>query len=501
LEIKIRFQPKQSKGWSLWDESPIERLGIGGARGGAKSGFVRRGSILRRLKYPATNGLILRRTFPDLYKSHIIKMYAEFPEIMKWYNHENKEIRFPNGSRQFFGYAEHAGDLSAFESSEFDDIVIDEGQQFSQGEIERLYVVNRSTANADITPKTVISFMPGLDEDGIPPIGLPYLKRVFADGKPEGPELEKQWAFVQAFSWDNIEWCRKELSRDGITEEQFYSWTDADRREYFLTRTVYGSTLAAMTDKDLRDAWLFGKFDVFQGQYFPHFSKERHVRPSAEVLQMLKPWYSYWLSGDWGYDHPHAIYLNAKDENNRVITFGEIWGRKVSEPDLAQAINEKCSQHKVSFKRFTFSWDAGKLSPRANPKFPKSIGQLISDGLRTEIPKPHPADSSAGSRVARARLTSMLLEDGNVVISDECKHLVECLPSLVRDPDNTEDVMKIDFAVNKVGDDAYDGWSMGLQEMLGKSIKPHAVERAELLGSYDERIIRIRQLRNQLRPA
>lgn len=495
MEIKVRFQPKQAQAWNLWDESPIERVGVGGARGGAKSGFVRRGSLLRRLKYPKTTGLILRRTFPDLYKSHIVKMHAEFPEIMKWYNHENKEIRFPNGSRQFFGYAEHAADLSAFESSEFDDVVIDEGQQFSQGEIERLYIVNRSTTNPDIVPKTVISFMPGLDESGIPPIGLPYLKRVFADGKPEGPELEKQWAFVQAFSWDNIEWCRKELTRDEISEEEFYSWTDAERREYFLTRTVYGSTLAAMTDKDLRDAWLYGKFDIFQGQYFPNFSKEKHVRPHTDVLAMLKPWFSYWLSGDWGYDHPHAVYLNAKDDQDRVITFGEIWGRKVGETDLAKAINAMCAEHKVKFKRFTFSWDAGKLSPRANPKFPKSIGQLISDALDEGIPKPHPADSSPGSRVARGRLTSMVLNDGEVIISDQCKHLIECLPSLVRDPDNTEDVLGIDFTENGIGDDPYDGWSMGLQEMLHIPHVPHEVQRERLLATYDDRIARVRSLR------
>lgn len=420
-------------------------------------------------------------------------MHEEFPEVMRWYNHENKEIRFPNGSRLFFGYAEHAADLSAFESSEFADIMPDEAQQFSKGELERLYIVNRCTSNPDITAKMIMTFMPGLDESGLPPIGLPYLKRVFADGKPEGEELRQKWSFIQAFSWDNIEWFRRELLRDEVSEEAFYSWTDADRREYFITRTAYGATLAAMTDKDLRDAWLYGKFDVFQGQYFPHFSKEKHVRPHDEVLKMLKPWYSYWLSGDWGYDHPHSVYLNAKDENDRVITFGEIWGRKVGETELGQAITKECEGHK--FRMFTFSWDAGKLSPRANPKFPQSIGQLISAALGKEVPKPHPADSSPGSRIARARLTSMLLDSGEVIISDKCKHLIECLPSLVRDPDNTEDVMKVDWSENTIGDDPYDGWSMGLQEMLKIPYKPHDVQRQELLKSYDDRIERVRELR------
>lgn len=429
--------------------------------------------LLRRLKYPNTTGLILRRTFPDLYKSHIVKMYQEFPDVMKWYNQDHKEIRFPNGSRLFFGYAEHSSDLSAFESSEFADIMPDEAQQFSQSELERLYIVNRCTTNLDITAKMLMPFMPGLDETGLPPLGLPYLKRVFVDGQVEGEEQRQKWAFIHAFSWDNVEWFRKEMIRDGISEDEFYSWSADARRDYFIERTEYGATLAAMTDKNLRDAWLYGKFDVFQGQYFSNFNKELHVKPHSLVLTMLKPWYSYWLSGDWGYDHPHSIYLNAMDENNHVITFGEIYGRKVGETELGKAITAKCAGR--DFKMFTFSWDAGKLSPRANPKFPKSIGQLISDALGDGIPKPHPADSSPGSRIARARLTSMLLDVNGITISDECKSLITCLPSLVRDPDNTEDVMKTDFSANGIGDDAYDGWSMGLQEMLGAARKSRDV--------------------------
>src|SRR5215472_9213409 len=75
LEIEVFLQPKQSMLWDLWDNQKHTRLGFGGARGGSKSGFGRRCMLLRRLKYPKTTGLVLRRTYPELYKSHIVKLF------------------------------------------------------------------------------------------------------------------------------------------------------------------------------------------------------------------------------------------------------------------------------------------------------------------------------------------------------------------------------------------------------------------------------------------
>lgn len=431
--------------------------------------------FLRRLKYPCTTGLILRRTYPQLYKSHIVKLFEEFPETRRWYNEQRKELLFPNGSRLFFGSAEHESDMTAFDSAEFADIMPDEAQEFSQAEIERLYAVNRCTSNPDIIPKMVFTFMPGRSEEGIPPRGLPYLKRVFVDHKLKGEENRREWVFLQAFSWDNIEWARKELLRDGLSEEEFYSWDSQTRCDYFLTRTEYGANLAALTDKDLREAWLYGKWDVFEGQYFPRFSEARHVRPHAEVLAMLKPWYTYWISGDWGYDHPHTIHLHAKDEHNRVITFGELWGRHVGETQLGENISKICAGRK--FKCFPFSWDAfGKL----NKTTKKSITEMIGKAMVPGIPKPTPADSSPGSRISRARLTSQLFDADMALISDACPRLIECIPSLVRDPEHTEDVLKVDHSENGIGDDPYDSYSMGLQHELG-TIKPAKVKLEEKL--------------------
>lgn len=224
-----------------------------------------------------------------------------------------------------------------------------------------------------------------------------------------------------------------------------------------------------------------GNWDVYTGQYFPQFEQPpgTHVIRHSQALLTIKPWHTHWLSGDWGYEHPHAIYKHAKDELDRVITYGEQYGRQIGERELGRLIGELCRPElnsRIPFKAFPFSWDAGKLSPRSTKTNPKSIMQLISDSLPDGVVKPFPADSSPGSRVSRARLMSMLLDSGMWKISDACPELIKCIPSLIKDEErNAEDVLKVDWSTNEIGDDPYDGASMGLQHMLGGAEKSRAV--------------------------
>lgn len=431
--------------------------------------------LLRRLKYPRTTGLIIRRTHPELYTSHIIKLFEEFPETRHWYNTSRKELNLPNGSKLFFGSAEHEKDMSNFYSTEFADIMPDEAQEFSQTELERLSASNRCTSNSDITPKMIFTFMPGASEANLPPKGLSYLKRVFVDKDLRNEEKAQKWGFIQAFSWDNIEWARKELARDRVSEDEFYSWSEDRRRDYFLDRTEYGATLAAISDVYLREAWLYGKWNIFKGQYFTNFSYERHTVPS-ETLRIEK-WWKKWISCDWGYDHPLTVHWHAQDDRGRVITYRELWGREFDEIDLGKRITDMSAGEKLDC--FPFSWDAfGKLNKTTR----KSITEMIGSAMPAGMPKPTPADASPGSRISGWRLMHHMLNAGDWSISRDCPRLIECLPSLVRDDKNPEDVLKVDYPENYIGDDPADCARYGLQYMLGASYKPRDVQLEEKLA-------------------
>jgi hypothetical protein len=234
-----------------------------------------------------------------------------------------------------------------------------------------------------------------------------------------------------------------------------------------------------------------GDWNVYTGQYFPQFEESRHVLKAADAVKLLKPWHTRWISGDWGFEHPACWHWHAKDEHNRVITYDEIWNRRVGEIEWGQLITAREAQWKARFgegyrplQSFPFSWDAGKLSPRSRPKYPKSIVQLVSDALGAGIPKPHPADSTPGSRMSGYRLMAQLLDTDHWKISDSCPRLIECLPTLIRDEDDTESVLKVDYAEgDTIGDDPADSARMGIQHMLGSPVKPKSVQLEERFQS------------------
>jgi hypothetical protein len=434
--------------------------------------------LLRRLKYPNTTGLILRRTYPELYKSHIFKLFDEYPIVRQWWNESRKEILIPgNNSRLFFGSAEHEKDMANFYSAEFADIMPDEAQEFSQDELEKLSASNRCTTNSDIVPKMVYTFMPGLSESGLPPKGLNYLKRVFPDNDTRGEENKRKWKFVQAFSWDNIEWAKKELARDGVSEDEFYSWNDAKRRDYFIERTEYGASLAALTNTYLRDAWLYGKWGVFQGQYFQNFQYDRDTVP-PETIRMER-WHRKWLSGDWGDYHPACFHWHAEDEQGIVTTYREFWCKGIGEEAMGQELGRLNAGDNLS--AFFFSWDAfGKL----NKYTKKSIVRMIGEAMPSSMPQPTPADASPGSRISGWRLMSQMIDAGMWKISRDCTKLIECLPTLVRDMQkNPEDVLKVDHSDSYIGDDPADSARYGLQNMLTPSQEPWEVTLTKALDA------------------
>jgi len=449
--------------------------------------------LLRRFQYPNTPGLIIRRTFPELYRSHIVKLFEEYPGLRSLWREQSKELIFPNGSRLFFGSAEHAGDMSAFYSTEFADIMVDEAQEFSQSELEGLTGSNRCTSNSEITPAMLFTFMPGISETGLPPKGLGYLKRVLVDGDLRGEEKRNKWGFVPVFAWDNIEWLRKELGwikdetnewrmgPDAVSEQEFYSWSHEVRRQFFIDRAEFGATLSSLTNKSLRDAWLEGKWDKFQGQYFLNFDYDVHTCEPQDIK--LRSWTRYWVSGDWGGYHPACFHLHAEDDRGCVATIAELWEVQTPEFELGRKIGAMCAGKKI--EAFPFSWDAfGKL----NKTVQRPITELIAEGLPDHFPYPNPADSSPGSRISGWRYMSHMLDTKKWIISRDCPKLIECIPSLMRDMErNTEDVLKVDFSENTLGDDPADSARYGLQYMVQAPSRPLDVRIQDRIEAYAEK--------------
>ncbi len=72
-----------------------------------------------------------------------------------------------------------------------------------------------------------------------------------------------------------------------------------------------------------------------------------------------------------------------------------------------------------------------------------------------------------------------MLEQGKWIIAENCAQLIDCLPTLTRDPANVEDVKKMD------GDDTADSARYGLKSRLSPGRAPAEQRVAERITAVD----------------
>lgn len=294
--------------------------------------------------------------------------------------------------------------------------------------------------------------------------------------------------------WVKKYWIERNLPAELQSKrDQFVRVTAKTKHNRHLSPNYHESLLTLPPEMARRVA--HGDWDMPAGQYFPYFNPKIHVIPHAEALARIQPFWKRSLSGDWGYGHPHCFHWHAKDEHNCVITFDELWDRRVHESEVGKRITAKEGQYGKfgPLNGFAFAWDAGKLSPRSLRKEPKSTEKLIREQLGPRIPDPHPNDSSPGVRLIRARLMSQLLGDPgdperkipplppSWFISDRCQKLIEAIPEMMQDEDDPEEMAKIDYTEAQIGDDPVDSAGVGLQWMVGTSRKTRAIMLQERL--------------------
>ena len=229
----------------------------------------------------------------------------------------------------------------------------------------------------------------------------------------------------------------------------------------------YLKTLDALPDR-LRRAFLEGDWSFFAGQYFDVFEYGRHTARAQELG--IQPWWPRWISIDWGFHHPSAVYWHcaappevASDEwrvasrnssaarvanhGPRIITYREFVKNGLSPRMLGQAIAELSNGEHI--REVALSPDA--FAQRTSEA---SIAQQLGDVLEQNgLPRPTPAEDD---RIGGWQLMYQLLENDEWLITENCRELIEGLPLLVRDERRVEDIRKVE------GDDPADAARYGV---------------------------------------
>src|SRR5579863_2800326 len=256
---------------------------FGGAAGPGKSKALLIEAILQANENAGSNTLLLRRTFPELEGSLLLYFRRDVPrELYRSFNEAKHTVTWHNGSTTRFGYSQSENDIYQYQSSEFLFIGIDELTHFTLRQWQFLTSRNRCPVR-DSRPSMAGATNPGN-------IGHAWVKSLFIDKQP-APGMEPReydandYAFISARVWDN---------------------------PIYANDPSYLKSLQQLPDF-YRRAFLDGDWSVFAGQYFTNFDPSRSVI-RAEAIAAEK-WWPRWISVDWGFEHPAAVYWHTAAPN------------------------------------------------------------------------------------------------------------------------------------------------------------------------------------------
>jgi phage terminase large subunit len=431
MKLRIELQPKQ-RDFLNKVETTLETF-YGGAKGGGKSGGLRRILLIRRFKYPKSHGVIFRRTYEELYNNHIKKLFEEYPMLQEYWSAEHKTINIPNGSTLKFAYCQYEMDLGKHQGQEYNDLAIDEAGEWPESMYTTLKGSNRSSVPG-IKPRLLLTGNPG-------GIGHGWLKRLFVDRKYRDKERAEDYAFVQAKVEDNA------------------ALMDND--------PDYVRKLESNPNLALRKAYRDGDWNVFAGQYFAQASREKHVIRGFPIPDHWNRFGAY----DYGFNHPASFGYFATDEDGNVYLYRRILKRKTMVEDFVRELKKFPDTKKLyPIVAGHDCWTIrGTLRDEAQPptiadqfasyneKDPKDYGLLLKKAVIDRI------QGAAQVRAYMAWEGKPKLKP-RFFVFEEAQDVFECLARMIHNPDKLEDVLKVDASENDAlsGDDDYDMTRYGL---------------------------------------
>lgn len=284
-----------------------KHVGFGGARGGGKSWSVRTKAKILAVTYKGIKILIVRRTYPELVNNHINQLREELHGIAR-YNKSEKVFTFPNGSTIKFGYCNNDKDLDQYQGAEYDVIFLDEATQLQEMWIKKITACVRGVN--DFPKRIYYTCNPGGASHG-------YFKRLFIDKKYEDGEVPDDYTFIQALVTDN--------------------------KALMASQPDYIKQLEALPPK-LREAWLHGRWDIFEGQFFEDFREtpdidlchKAGITPEEALIQrrfthVIEPFeiprgWNIMRSYDFGYNKPFSLGYWAVDYDGVLYRIMEMYG-------------------------------------------------------------------------------------------------------------------------------------------------------------------------------
>lgn len=314
-----------AKGLDFHESSYLNEL-IEGSRGTGKSMIIRNDAHMRALAYPGFKYLIVRRTMPELKKSHLKPEFL--PREMLIFGgtyHKTDHIAFyANGSHGTFAHCETEDDMLKLLSSEYDAIYFDEVSTFTWTMFTKIASCCRVAEGSGLT---------AIIRAGTNPIGV------------GAAEVRSHFITKDVNLEDDQDYNPDEWHNISTTLED----------NPFIDRVQYIKQLKKLPEH-IQRAWLGGEW-ILEGMYFHDFKATKSSLPwhvveeTPQISNRLREmhqwegrkgwfnWIQIYRAVDWGFSPDPAVCLwIAVLPNGRAFVFKEKVWRSTPARVVAQEI-------------------------------------------------------------------------------------------------------------------------------------------------------------------
>ncbi|MBN1999029.1 phage terminase large subunit, partial [candidate division KSB1 bacterium] len=285
---------------------------FGGSRGGGKTvaGMVWMVEPAY-IANPRYQGLVIRKNSDDL-SDWIERARHMYRPTRATFAGNPPKIRFPSGALIRTGHLKDKNAYTKYQGHEYQKILIEELTQIPRElDYEMLWMSNRST-------------VPGLKA------------QMFCTANPGGKGhawVKRRWVDVAGNKtyWHNT--AEGKFSRIFIPSRVY------DTPQLLQNDPKYVAMLDSLPE-DLRRAWKDGDWDVFAGQYFSKWRRDRHVIAPFKIPHEWPKYRGY----DHGYAAPTAVVWIAVDQYNNHYLYRELYVKETVPSIIARKTLEYTGQ-------------------------------------------------------------------------------------------------------------------------------------------------------------
>jgi len=388
---------------------------FGGARGGGKTdaGIVWMVAP-EYITNPRYAGLVIRKNADDL-TSWIERARYMYACLGAEFSGKPPIIRFPSGAYIKLGHLKDDQAYTKYQGHEYQKVNVEELTQIPYEENYLKLISSCRSTIPGLKPMVFASANPG-------GVGHVWVKKRYVDvalNKTFYYEAEVMGRTVRRsriFIPSRVEDCPQIIENDP-------------------GYVVYLESLP----EELREAWRYGNWDIFTGQFFDMWNPSVHVIPQRSVLQ--HGWGLY-RGLDWGYTAPAAVVWIAVDFSGNHYIYREFYESGNTPTQFAQKVLRMTGEGENIITTYA--------DPSIWAKSQYGVGKYNEQATTRSI---YDTLAEAGLYCTKAnndringwnKMRDLLYWDANkkpkLYVCENCPNVIRTLPMLMHDEKHVEDV-------------------------------------------------------------